>query len=142
MPPKIQTRQAPSATFHLADEPTPFATDSSDVIDLSELVRLLGRPKSTLTAQRRSMELVLDRVTLVVTPCPVFALDAAGRAEEQAWREHTTLIVPEWGGCKMPHGEWTYSRRRVIAYRDRGMEAVLEALDLLHGWLRRIGERE
>jgi hypothetical protein len=115
--------------------------DASDVVSLDELAVLLGRPKSTVSAWRRSMELVLDRTIPALLPYPPFDDSPAGREEERAWREAATLVVPEWGACKLPHQQWTHSRKRVIAYRERGGEAVIEALEHFHAWVLRIGER-
>ena len=105
---------APSAVDGLA------VADASDIVDLDELAVLLKRPKSTVSAWRRSMELVLDRTIPAVWPYPAFDDSPEGRDEEKAWRESATLVVPEWGACKLPHQQWTHSRKRVIAFRERG----------------------
>jgi hypothetical protein len=76
---------------------------------------------STFEHRRRALELVLDRTTGARSTVPTFA-DAKA---ERAWRARAGLIVPEWGGIKLPGAQWQYSRRRLLAFVADPYEAVV-----------------
>ena len=111
---------------------TPFpipAGVSEDAVDASGACAILGEPESTFEYRRRTLELVLDRATGARRALPSFDDPKA----ERAWRARACLIVPEWGGIKLPGGQWRYSRRRLVAFRDYPYDAVVSAVPVPTG---------
>lgn len=107
---------------HLPSSP-PLATASADAIDASEARSILGEAPSTFEHRRRALELVLDRTTGARGTIPTFDDPKA----ERTWRARACLIVPEWGGVKLPGAQWQYSRRRLLSFVADPFEAVTSA---------------
>ncbi|MDF1501329.1 hypothetical protein [Roseisolibacter sp. H3M3-2] len=100
-----------------------LATASADAIDASEARTILGDAPSTFEHRRRALELVLDRTTGARSTVPTFDDPRV----ERAWRVRACLIVPEWGGVKLPGAQWQYSRRRMLAFVADPFESVTSA---------------
>ena len=92
-----------------------------DAIDASDARAILGDAPSTFEHRRRALELILDRTTGARSTVPTFEDPNAERAS----RARACLIVPEWGGIKLPGGQWQYSRRRLLAFLADPYEAVV-----------------
>ena len=103
-----------------SSSPAPSSA-APDAIDASDARAVLGDAPSTFEHRRRALELVFDRTTGERSTVPTFEEPTA----ERAWRARACLIVPEWGGIKLPGGQWQYSRRRLLAFLDDPYEAVV-----------------
>jgi hypothetical protein len=96
----------------------------SDAIDAATACAILGEPQSSFELRRRALEMVLDRATGARGPVP----DFPDKQTEREWRARACLIVPEWGGIKLPFGRWVYSRAACIAFRERRFDSVIASL--------------
>lgn len=99
------------------------ATDAAEgSCGFEEAYRLLGLARSTAAARRRGLELELDRETGAWRRPP------DDRRDDEVWRQHAHLQVPEWGGNKPPGQDWSFCRRRCREYRLRPYDQTLAAL--------------
>ena len=110
----------------MSDSNLPSGADAapSDKVDAGIACTILGDPQSTFEHRRGALELVLDRTTGLRAAVPQFDNPQA----EKDWRARACLVVPEWGGIKVPYGKWWYSRAALTAYRQQPYAAVLAAL--------------
>lgn len=87
---------------------------------------------TTFNSTREALQLVWDRVTDTLRPYPseymTKPLTAEDREAKREFDANNVLVVPEWGGLKLPGQTWDYSRTRCLEWRQSGIDSRLPAV--------------
>lgn len=103
----------------------------SNRIPAAEAAQLLGIPyPTTFYRLLGAQQMVYDQFS-GLQPYPAEhrgeAQSDCQRSAKKAYDRDHALVVVEWGGLKPAGGSWAFDRHRCEAFRDRGLDAVLEA---------------
>ena len=96
-----------------------------DQIEGSVAAEIVGHAyPTTFNAVRESLQLVWDRASGTRREYPsefrTKPLSDELKAKKQEFDSTHVLVVPEWGGLKLPGQAWQYSRRRCLRWRKYG----------------------